>query len=347
MKKLIAFITIIWVQNTYAQVTSLSCPDNNHPHAIDMGFSSMTKWSCCNLGAKKPEESGGYYAWGENKEKKTYTSANYTEYNDYGNPIVAESKNAADRWERGPFFDTAGKIWGEKWRMPTRLQVEELLYKCDFVRTSLNGTEGYLFTSKRNGNTIFIPCAGAREDKLMSETCLYLWTKTTKQWGFNFKNNPQIIPISLIMIGETSNLVETSPYYGLNIRPVWRVIPGIVLEEDKLKNTPQALAMQGEPSDVIWITYADEYPILTCPKDPWNEKIPEEAKEKGIKGHVLVSFIVEKDGSISGVKIIKGVDPLLDSEAIRLIEALPKCKPGKKGGKVVRIRLNRYIYFNQ
>ena len=149
------------------------------------------------------------------------------------------------------------------------------------------------------------------------------------------------------MIGETSNLVETSPYYGLNIRPVWRVIPGIVLEEDKLKNTPQALAMQGEPSDVIWITYADEYPILTCPKDPWNEKIPEEAKEKGIKGHVLVSFIVEKDGSISGVKIIKGVDPLLDSEAIRLIEALPKCKPGKKGGKVVRIRLNRYIYFNQ
>lgn len=346
MKKLIAFITFICMQNTYAQVTSLSCPDNNHPHAIDMGFSSMTKWACCNLGAKKPEESGSYYAWGEDKEKKTYTSANYTEYNNSGNPVVVERKNAADRWERGPSTDTAGKIWGEKWRMPTRMQVEELLYKCDFVRTSLNGTEGYLFTSKRNGNSIFIPCAGAREDKLKSETCMYLWTKTTKQWGFNFKNNPQIIPISLIMIGEASNLVETSPYYGLNIRPVWRVIPRIVLEVDKLKNTPQALAIQRDPSDVYSALYfKGEYPHLPVPSSYWITKSPEEAMKKGIKGTVIVSFIVEVDGSLSGIRINKSPSPLLDEEAIRLVKALPKCTPGKKDGKAVRVRVNKHIEF--
>lgn len=43
----------------------LTCPDNNHPHAIDLGLPSGTKWCCCNVGASTPEGYGGYYAWGE------------------------------------------------------------------------------------------------------------------------------------------------------------------------------------------------------------------------------------------------------------------------------------------
>ncbi|MDD7103275.1 MAG: hypothetical protein PUI30_00290, partial [Bacteroidales bacterium] len=42
-----------------------SCPDNNHPHMIDLGLPSGTKWACCNVGASKPEDYGGYYTWGQ------------------------------------------------------------------------------------------------------------------------------------------------------------------------------------------------------------------------------------------------------------------------------------------
>ena len=47
-----------------------SCPDNNHPHAIDLGLPSRTKWACCNVGANTPEGYGDYFAWGETEKKK-------------------------------------------------------------------------------------------------------------------------------------------------------------------------------------------------------------------------------------------------------------------------------------
>ena len=54
-----------------------SCPDGHHPHAIDLGLPSGTKWACCNVGAEKPEDDGGYYAWGETGEKEEYTWVTY------------------------------------------------------------------------------------------------------------------------------------------------------------------------------------------------------------------------------------------------------------------------------
>lgn len=55
----------------------LTCPDDNHPHLIDLGLPSGTKWACCNVGATKPEEDGGYYAWGETSEKDIYNVDTY------------------------------------------------------------------------------------------------------------------------------------------------------------------------------------------------------------------------------------------------------------------------------
>ena len=54
-----------------------SCPDDNHPHAIDLGLPSGTKWACCNVGASTPEGYGGYYAWGETSEKAVYNEVTY------------------------------------------------------------------------------------------------------------------------------------------------------------------------------------------------------------------------------------------------------------------------------
>ena len=49
-----------------------SCPDDHHPHLIDLGLPSGTKWACCNVGATAPQGDGGYYAWGETDEKDVY-----------------------------------------------------------------------------------------------------------------------------------------------------------------------------------------------------------------------------------------------------------------------------------
>ena len=68
-----------------------------------------------------------------------------------------------------------------------------------------------------------------------------------------------------------------------------------------------------------------------------NLKYPEQAKEKKTQGRVLVSFVVEKNGSISDVKVVKGIGNGCDEEAVRVIKAMPKWKPGMQNGKKVRV----------
>ena len=74
-------------------------------------------------------------------------------------------------------------------------------------------------------------------------------------------------------------------------------------------------------------------------------KYPVIAQENGIQGKVFVNFVVGKDGSITGAKIARGVDPSLDKEALRVVNSLPKWKPGKQGGKPVRVSYTVPINF--
>ncbi|MBL7972021.1 MAG: energy transducer TonB [Prolixibacteraceae bacterium] len=74
-------------------------------------------------------------------------------------------------------------------------------------------------------------------------------------------------------------------------------------------------------------------------------KYPVIAQENGIQGKVFVNFVVNKDGSVTGAKIARGVDPSLDKEALRVVMSLPKWKPGKQGGKPVRVSYTVPINF--
>jgi len=76
-----------------------------------------------------------------------------------------------------------------------------------------------------------------------------------------------------------------------------------------------------------------------------NVKYPAIAKEYNITGKVYVSFIVDKGGSVTNVKIVRGVDKNLDAEALRVVSALPKYKPGKQRGKPVRVMFTIPINF--
>ena len=76
-----------------------------------------------------------------------------------------------------------------------------------------------------------------------------------------------------------------------------------------------------------------------------NVKYPPIAKEYNITGKVYVSFIVDKSGSVTDVKIVRGVDKSLDAEAVRVVKSLPKYKPGKQRGKAVRVMFTIPINF--
>ena len=140
------------------QKTYKGCPDGNHPHLIDLGLPSGTKWACCNVDALKPEDCGGYYAWGETTTKSDYSLKTYTHrdgdddsFHNLGSSIC------------GTQYDVAHVKWGGSWQLPSEEQIEELLDKCKLEWTTVNGVAGRKFTGP-NGSSIFLPAAGGRWD---------------------------------------------------------------------------------------------------------------------------------------------------------------------------------------
>ena len=76
-----------------------------------------------------------------------------------------------------------------------------------------------------------------------------------------------------------------------------------------------------------------------------NIKYPVVAEEKGVQGRVVCTFVVEKDGSITDVRVVKSVDPSLDKEAMRVVKGMPKWIPGKQNGSAVRVKYTVPVTF--
>lgn len=136
-----------------AAVIAGLCPDNHHPHAVDLGFG--LKFSCCNVGADAPWDCGSRFAWGETEEKDDFSIENYRlchgsyeSFEDIGSDIA------------GTGYDVARVRWGGGWRMPDHEQTGLLLKHCSVRQATLNGINGLLFTN--NGNSIFLPATGIR-----------------------------------------------------------------------------------------------------------------------------------------------------------------------------------------
>ena len=76
-----------------------------------------------------------------------------------------------------------------------------------------------------------------------------------------------------------------------------------------------------------------------------NIKYPTIAQENGTQGRVIIQFVVERDGTISDVRVARGVDPYLDKEAVRVVKSMPKWIPGKQNGKAVRVKFTVPVMF--
>lgn len=163
-------------QLTISDVTSLISVLQNHEY-VDLGLPSGTLWATCNIGASKPEEYGGYYAWGETEEKEDYNLDTYQyspEVSDIGVDIA------------GTKYDVAHVKWGGSWVMPSLDQINELLDNTTSEWTTLNGVSGYKFIGS-NGGTIFFPATGFRWDGdfggVGSEGSYWLSTLDEYPWG--------------------------------------------------------------------------------------------------------------------------------------------------------------------
>ena len=76
-----------------------------------------------------------------------------------------------------------------------------------------------------------------------------------------------------------------------------------------------------------------------------NLKYPENAMKNNVQGRVIVQFVVEKDGTLTEFKVARSVDPDLDAEALRVLQTMPKWKPGMQRGKIVRVKFTVPVSF--
>lgn len=139
---------------------------STEPVAVDLGLPSGTLWCDRNVGAKSPEDYGAFFSWG-NVEPHFPNKENM----DWGDDDYAfDYKFNSENYKQTPGYKLEGDIdlehdaarvnIGEPWQMPTSEQMQELFDNCTWTRKTVNGVNGYLVTSKINGNSIFFACSG-------------------------------------------------------------------------------------------------------------------------------------------------------------------------------------------
>lgn len=194
------------------------CPDSHHPHAINMGLPSGTRWACCNIGAASPEGYGAYYAWGETEEKDTYSWDNYAyasyfalEEDHIGVDIGSDISNTQ--------YDVAHMKWGGSWCMPSADDYSELLMQCQIAQATWHDTYGWLFTGP-NGNSIFIPASGWKNYRAFigPGSVAASWTSTAD--NDRLKKNAYFFSISQLLNSPIANTVVNNKFAGRTVRAV-------------------------------------------------------------------------------------------------------------------------------
>ena len=149
--------------------------------AVDLGLPSGTKWANMNVGATTPLDTGDYYAWGETATKENYgwstykwmnAGQSYYEFWQINKYTLADGQTGGCWYSDGTFIgdgkttldhedDVAHVKWGGNWYMPNGEEIRELLNNTTSERIQFDGVNCRKFTSKKNGNAIFLPAAGS------------------------------------------------------------------------------------------------------------------------------------------------------------------------------------------
>ena len=203
----------------YGEIKSFKTTGDVPAGAVDMGL--PVYWATTNVGADEPEEYGQYFAWGETEEKEVYDWSTYKLCNGTSSSFTKYSTNSKygtvdNKTELDPEDDVAHVRMGGYWRMPTQSEWQNLYDGCTWTWTQENGVNGYIVTSKKTGESIFLPAGGYKgEDKYVYDGIRgYYWTSTLDWSLSDFANHWYIRSDKYTWYTEYR-------YYGYNVRPVF------------------------------------------------------------------------------------------------------------------------------
>ncbi len=212
--------------------------------AVDLGLS--VKWAGWNIGAAEPQEYGKFFAWGETTawalgwsgvasyrfydSNSPASSPKFTKY------VTSDAYATDSQYVDGlskllPEDDAATAAWGEDWRMPTDEEKTEFLANTTHERYEYKGIKGYLFTSVKNGNAIFLPCTGMKiqgSNPAEEEYLCGFWTSSLNSdnsmayIACNKVEGTGVLPDSGFEMDPTAQSWHLSQYrwYGLPVRAV-------------------------------------------------------------------------------------------------------------------------------
>ena len=190
---------------------------------VDLELPSGLKWATVNVGATKPTDFGSYFAWGETESKDEFLFENYkwhdgefyTKYIMERNTTESDNKTVLD-----PEDDVATANWGDKWRIPTAEEMQELIDGCSW-RFNMNftntGVAGIVGMSKTNNNVIFLPAGECKSISNASVPTGNYWTST---FGKNEFSDDSHFAYYLYFNPYNATLIEHLRIYGRNVRAV-------------------------------------------------------------------------------------------------------------------------------
>ena len=210
--------------------------------AVDLGLPSGTEWANMNVGAEKPDDYGLYFAWGETvgytsdtSDGRSFDWASYKWMNEEQSSWTQVNKyQVADGWTSSCWYDGNGQFigdgkntleladdaaranWGGQWVMPTYEEIVELVNNTTSEWTTVNGINGRKFTSKANGNSIFLPAAGWRHGSSLGDQTRsgYYWSATVRPSYSGYARG--------LYFGSGDVDAYSGRDYGFSVRPVLR-----------------------------------------------------------------------------------------------------------------------------
>ena len=199
---------------------TLAQTHNGHEY-VDLGLS--VKWATCNVGSYEPEDYGDYFAWGETSYKSTYARNNYKFLEGEDGYYRHQFTKYNERHTRlDPQDDVAHVKWGGDWYLPSVDECKELIENCTWTWVTQNGRKGIKGTSKKNGNSIFLPASDSKiqyhwgEPAIEHDEGFYL--TNTLDSRYDYKS-----AIVWFREGGSAPIVDgTDRYGGYTARPVFR-----------------------------------------------------------------------------------------------------------------------------
>ena len=198
---------------------------------VDLGLS--VKWATKNLGASKPSDYGNYYTWGETEPKAEYTWATYkwmqtgqSDWKHITKYTIADGKTEGIWYDAGGNFvgdnkttleaadDAATRKLGSPWRMPTMIELQELIDHCTWTWTTQDGKNGYEVKGT-NGNSIFLPAAGYR-----GGSALYYAGSGGYFWSCSLDAARSYCARNLGFDSGARGWYHNPRFYGFSVRPV-------------------------------------------------------------------------------------------------------------------------------